>query len=408
MGVSGGPNVVTDGLVLDLDAANAQSYPNYYNLMLNTQTFSSGSYAGQGLNTTGTPAWVNVGTAPDGTSTSFALIPTSGSALHRFYYTFPYVSGSIYTFSCYAKSGSRSQFEASLSFTALGSNWRTAAFSLVGTGSVISSNGNAGVSPTITNVGNGWYRCTFTNLCTNTVSDQLAFGYSNSTYAGDGTTTEIQVWGAQMNLGPTALPYQQITTYTTRWSDLSPTVISGSLTNGSYYNAYPITKKITFDGTDDYVAIPNNSSLVTNNISVNIWCYPKVIGQNKALFSSEPTTGPLNGYGFRQRSDNVWWWVIGYAGSGDAVSSSLSQNTWTNLVGTYNGSTITLYKNGVSQGSGSSNRTINFTNILRLGSLVGGTEYFNGDTAFLQIYNRALSADEVLQNYNATKGRFGL
>ena len=76
MGVSGGPNVVTDGLVLDLDAANAQSYPNYYNLMLNTQTFSSGSYAGQGLNTTGNPAWVNVGTAPDGTNTSFALIPT--------------------------------------------------------------------------------------------------------------------------------------------------------------------------------------------------------------------------------------------------------------------------------------------------------------------------------------------
>jgi hypothetical protein len=52
------PNTVTDGLVLCLDAANAQSYPNYYNLMVNTQTFSSGSYAGQGLNTTGTPAGV--------------------------------------------------------------------------------------------------------------------------------------------------------------------------------------------------------------------------------------------------------------------------------------------------------------------------------------------------------------
>lgn len=149
------PNTVTNGLVLCLDSANAQSYPNYYNLMLNTQTFSSGSYTGQGLNTTGTPAWVNVGVAPDGTNTSFALIPTSGSALHRFYYTFPYVSGSIYTFSCYAKSGSKSQFEASLSFTALGSNWRTAAFSLVGAGSVTSNNNNANVSPTITNVGNG-------------------------------------------------------------------------------------------------------------------------------------------------------------------------------------------------------------------------------------------------------------
>lgn len=408
MGVSGGPNIVTDGLVLDLDAANAQSYPNYYNLMLNTQTFSSGSYTGQGLNTTGNPAWVNVGTAPDGTNTSFALIPTSGSALHRFYYSFPYISGSVYTFSCYAKSGSKSQFEASLSFTALGSNWRTAAFSLIGTGSVISSNGNAGVSPTITNVGDGWYRCTFTNLCTRTVTDQLAFGYNNSTYAGDGVTTDIQVWGAQMNLGPTALPYQQITTYTTKWSDLSPSINSGSLTNGTYYNIYPITKKISFDGTDDYVPIPNKASLVTNNVTVNIWCYVNITGSNKTLFSSEPSAGPTNGYGFRQRSTNVWWWLVGYPGSGEATSSSLEQNTWTNLVGTYNGSTLNLYKNGVFQGSASSNRTVNFTNDLRLGGLNGGTEYFNGNTAFLQIYNRALSESEILQNYNATKLRFGL
>ena len=400
MGVSGGPNVVTDGLVLDLDAANAQSYPNYYNLLRYSQQFNSWT---QDSCTVGADAI----TAPDGTLTADSFTELAVNAQHLATQNISWISGSTYTFSTYAKAGNQNTLCLVMSYTAFGAAWRTAYFDL-SAGTVSSNNNNSGVSPTITSVGNGWYRCTFTCTCTTSAVDKLAAGKDFYGHLGDGQIN-LYLWGAQLELGTQASPYQQIdASYTTRWSDLSPTVISGSLTNGAYYNIYPVTKKITFDGTDDYVAIPNNSSLVTNNISVNIWCYTKVTGSNKALFSSEPSAGPLNGYGFRQRSDNVWWWVIGYAGSGDAVSASLEQNVWTNLVGTYNGSTITLYKNGVLQASGSSTRTINFTNGLRLGALIGGTEYFNGDTAFLQIYNRALSADEVLQNYNTTKGRFNL
>jgi hypothetical protein len=400
MGVSGGPNVVTDGLVLDLDAANAQSYPNYYNLLRYSQQFNSWT---QDSCTVGADAI----TAPDGTLTADSFTELAVNAQHLATQNISWISGSTYTFSTYAKAGNQNTLCLVMSYTAFGAAWRTAYFDL-SAGTVSSNNNNSGVSPTITSVGNGWYRCTFTCTCTTSAVDKLAAGKDFYGHLGDGQIN-LYLWGAQLELGTQASPYQQIdASYTTKWSDLSPTLISGSLINGAYYNIYPVTKKMTFDGTDDYVAIPYNSSLVTNNISVNVWCYPKVIGQNKTLFTSEPNASPLNGYGFRQRSDNVWWWVVGYAGSGDAVSSSLSQNTWTNLVGTYNGSTITLYKNGVLQASGSSTRTINFTNGLRLGAFTGNTEYFNGDAAFLQIYNRSLSAAEVLQNYNAIKGRFGL
>ena len=411
MGVSGGPNIITDNLVLDLDAANAQSYPNYYNLMLNTQTFSSGSYAGQGLNTTGTPAWVNVGTAPDGTSTSFALIPTSGSALHRFYYTFPYISGSIYTFSCYAKSGSRSQFEASLSFTALGSNWRTAAFSLVGTGSVISSNGNAGVTPTITSVGDGWYRCTFTNLCTTTVADQLAFGYSNNSYSGDGTTTEIQVWGAQMNLGTTALPYQQITTYPTQWSDLSPSLASSSLTNGAYYNIYPITKAIGFDGTDDYAKVPINLNYTEGTIMC--WAYSTITGSNFFAYTANNAVASYSHQLGISSANKLHSYIYDGASKQFDGTDQMDINKWYHCVFWWKDNNFYgSYLNGVSQGSASINTAWKSGSNFWVGSSSGTNntvnKYLRGNISSLQIYNRALSATEILQNYNATKGRFGL
>jgi hypothetical protein len=52
--------------------------------------------------------------------------------------------------------------------------------------------------------------------------------------------------------------------------------------------------------------------------------------------------------------------------------------------------------------------SINYTGApLTIGSR-GGIQPFKGNIASVQIYNRALSADEVLQNYNTTKGRFGL
>ena len=91
-------------------------------------------------------------------------------------------------------------------------------------------------------------------------------------------------------------------------------------------------------------------------------------------------------------------------------TANLTVGTWYQLVYTLAngaGSACIAYVNGVSIGSGTYNSTIATSGTLYiLGD--GGGEITSCYCALARIYNRALSAAEVLQNYNATKGRFGL
>lgn len=194
----------------------------------------------------------------------------------------------------------------------------------------------------------------------------------------------------------------------TTWFDLSGNGNDGTLINGPTYSSSN-GGSILFDGSNDYASVSNNVSIVNNNITLNIWAYPTSIGVYKTLISSEPVLSTQNGYGIRQRIDNVWWFVVGREGNGESVQTNLNQNMWVNLSGTYNGSTMILYKNGISVGSTSSARTINFSNNLTIGILPTTlNDPYAGNVSLVQIYNRALSTSEVLQNYNAAKNRFGL
>jgi len=117
-----------------------------------------------------------------------------------------------------------------------------------------------------------------------------------------------------------------------------------------------------------------------------------------------------NGYQISQRNDGTFYVVIGIAGVGaDGVSSiPYTTNTWINLTMTYNGSTIIAYKNGAYFGQAASTRTFP-AGTLNIGKgPTGLSYYFNGRIACVTFYNRPLSASEVSQNFNATRGRFGI
>ena len=195
--------------------------------------------------------------------------------------------------------------------------------------------------------------------------------------------------------------------YTPVWYDVSSGGNNGSLINGPTFSSTN-GGSIVFDGVDDYVS--GSCSLTGQNITVNLWCYPTTTGVNKTPLTNMIYDGTTTGYAIQQRSGGYFWVVIGSWGiSGDIVDGiPYTVNQWINLVLTYNGATISAYKNGSLFGTTPSTRTFS------AGSLVIGageraqSEYFQGNIPIAQIYSRALSAAEVLQNYNALKGRYGL
>ena len=93
-----------------------------------------------------------------------------------------------------------------------------------------------------------------------------------------------------------------------------------------------------------------------------------------------------------------------------AVSVYAELNMWGCYAYTYNGSNVIAYKNGVPFGNpAAATGTLGTnSNIVVIGRNADGVEYLTGNLAYVQLYNRALSATEILQNYNATKSRYGL
>ena len=89
-----------------------------------------------------------------------------------------------------------------------------------------------------------------------------------------------------------------------------------------------------------------------------------------------------------------------------------STTDWIHLVTTYDGSNVVTYRNGVQVGTQSLTGDIKNTSGSYGGVVFGrtnhgGSDWFDGRVATIRVYQAALSAAEILDNYNKTKGRFG-
>ena len=93
------------------------------------------------------------------------------------------------------------------------------------------------------------------------------------------------------------------------------------------------------------------------------------------------------------------------------LNNQVTLNTWQNFAISHNGSnsTITFYKNGASIGSSGSLAPVAATGVSAcIGNNFAGQYNFDGTIGTVRVYNKALSAAEILQAYNAQKGRYGL
>ena len=204
----------------------------------------------------------------------------------------------------------------------------------------------------------------------------------------------------------------------TAWTDLSGNGNTGTLTNGPTFNANN-GGAIVFDGLNDYVSC--SASNILNNFSYDIWCLPQATHE----IDTEQTSGTLGVDGQR--------YLIGPqfvdspdAGSGISVgtngisvyehsgyympallSHAVTINSPVHIVVNYTNKQPSLYLNGNFIKNGLTSLR---TNVKLTSDLIGyhpSYGRFNGRIYSAKFYNRALSAAEIQQNFNALRGRYG-
>lgn len=198
----------------------------------------------------------------------------------------------------------------------------------------------------------------------------------------------------------------------TSWYDISGYVNNGTLTNGPTFSGVN-GGTIIFDGTDDNVQLGTASTfLPTSAITINCWAKTNVTQVYKKIFVTVTAgTQSITGIYFSlgPAPYNIYLGIITNNGTQYAsTSTDPSTTTFTNFCGTYDGSNIRLYLNGTLLATQSQTGTINNGGIGRISGYDNGGEIWDGNISTFSIYNRALTASEVLQNYNELKPRFKL
>ena len=191
----------------------------------------------------------------------------------------------------------------------------------------------------------------------------------------------------------------------TTWSDLSGNNNTGTLTNGPTFSAANLGS-ILYDGVDDTVTLSLVSSNV-NNVTTEVWFKAITLPGDRGLFLNG--SGGSSGYGLQfgacGTSGTTLYVFFGGLNCNVVSYSNLVTNTWYQAVYTRTTTPSTsniLYINGTSVSTNTSANPNSPSGV----TLVGHSAY-NGYISVVRHYNRTLSVTEILQNYNATKGRFG-
>jgi hypothetical protein len=188
----------------------------------------------------------------------------------------------------------------------------------------------------------------------------------------------------------------------TTWRDLSLGGNNGTLNNGPNFSSAN-GGSIVFDGVDDFILV-NNGLYVLTGGTLNIWV--KRISGNGSLIGSYGGSGAQRSPTFYTTNTNIGWEFGNLTAQNTGIP--FTTNKWFNLSLTYdNNYNVIIYIDGNPAMSQTAQNPGGFWNQLTIGRYGNfGNSFFNGNIPIVQIYNRALSASEVLQNYNATKDRF--
>jgi hypothetical protein len=399
VGLYHSPRIVTDGLVLCLDAANTKGYDKFENLALNSEAINSWANNGGAISVS-----ANSQIAPNGTLTADVLSQTAATGASRWVSSrgnYTYTSGVTYTLSIWLKKISGTDAQPTINL------WV-----------------NGFTNQSVGTITTEWVRYSKTFTAAST-SGTNTFTGLNVGWDGNGAANNFTfaAWGFQLEIGSSVTDYYA-TTSTTKIRGTTLTDLSiGGGNNGTLVNGVGYSNgALSFDGVDDYSTIPDITGVtdfsIADNYTVDFWIYLNST-QNNTQNGDNDVVEKWSGDGgypftFRYVRASQVISVNVYNGStSNSTSIQISHSNWWNICGVFNWSSslLTVYGNG---GSVTESIALNLTgnitnnsalNLMRRGN---GINYATGNLSNLKIYNKALTALEVQQNFNAQRGRFGI
>ena len=188
---------------------------------------------------------------------------------------------------------------------------------------------------------------------------------------------------------------------TSTWTDLTGNGNNATLNNGpSLTNFF-----LDFDGSNDYGTF--NSGVTGAPLTYEVWLNPDVVNSYQYVLMLGTAAGSVGGvFSLSIYNSSSTFYI--YDGNAAHVwsASSIAVGTWVHACVSVTGTTASRYINGVLQGT-STVASLSLAEDSDIGYYGWtGAYYLNGQIGQLRIYNKALSATEVLQNYNATKTNF--
>ena len=189
----------------------------------------------------------------------------------------------------------------------------------------------------------------------------------------------------------------------TTWYDVSGYGNHGTLTNGPTFNSSN-GGNIVFDGTNDYVKVSSFPVPVQGPGTISFFGYYSLVS---GVLNVITIISGNNAIQIGIRSNGIVW---GYGG-GTLLSYTIPTiNQIAQWTVTFNGSNIKVFINGVLNNSTTTASNQSGSNsTFYIGTFIdAGLEAFPGAIYECQVYNRVLSDNEISQNYNAQKGRYGL
>lgn len=199
------------------------------------------------------------------------------------------------------------------------------------------------------------------------------------------------------------------------WNDLSTFNRSATLFNSPTYNSANSGYLSFLDTSLQYASVPNIGSLSTWTIEAWANISLSLSGKVTSIISNQfNLTNALNFSLGTNNAPGSYALALGYYNGAWRTTAGITPtlNTWTYFAGTYNGTILRQYTNTSEVSNLSYTGTSQSGGEIRIArrwdDTITSTNYLRGSISVIRIYNRALSAAELLQNYNAQKNRYAV